>query len=115
MASDLIRAVFGYAERATRQVIPEVMRLLSVLKGTMDRQSLYKYNALELKAKKNFRQVYLRPALDAEMIEMTIPDKPRSSKQMYRSTGKGRKFLVKIEGGGKDARPQYSDGSSPTG
>jgi ATP-dependent DNA helicase RecG len=32
---------------------------------------------------------------------MTIPDKPRSSKQKYRLTDKGRLVLAKIEGGGK--------------
>ena len=46
-----------------------------------------------LKAEKNFRLVYLRPALDAGLIEMTIPDKPRSSKQKYRLTDKGRQAL----------------------
>jgi hypothetical protein len=35
-----------------------------------------------------FRLVYLRPALDAGLIEMTQPDKPRSSKQKYRLTAK---------------------------
>ncbi|MBN1105125.1 MAG: transcriptional regulator, partial [Deltaproteobacteria bacterium] len=70
------------------QVAPEVTRLLSALRGDMDRQSLQK--ALGLKAEKNFRLVYLRPALDAGLIEMTVPDKPRSSKQRYRLTTKGR-------------------------
>jgi hypothetical protein len=69
------------------------MRLLSVLKGAMDRRSLQK--ALKLKAEKNFRVVYLRPALDANLIEMTIPDKPQSSKQRYRLTDMGRAILAK--------------------
>jgi len=75
------------------EVAPEVMRLLSVLKGAMDRRSLQK--ALKLKAEKNFRVVYLRPALDAKLIEMTIPDKPQSSKQRYRLTDMGRAILAK--------------------
>jgi len=75
------------------EVAPEVMRLLSVLKGAMDRRSLQK--ALKLKAEKNFRVVYLRPALDANLIEMTIPDKPQSSKQRYRLTDMGRAILAK--------------------
>jgi ATP-dependent DNA helicase RecG len=75
----------------TPEVSPEVQRLLVALKGQMDRQSLQQ--DLGLKAEKNFRLVYLRPALDANLIEMTIPDKPRSSKQKYRLTEKGRKLL----------------------
>ncbi len=36
-----------------------------------------------------FRKTILRPLLDTGLIEMTIPDKPRSSKQRYRLTAKG--------------------------
>jgi predicted transcriptional regulator len=38
-------------------------------------------------------QSYLKPALDDDLIEMTIPDKPRSSKQKYRLTEKGKRVL----------------------
>jgi uncharacterized Zn finger protein len=37
-----------------------------------------------------FRNQVLRPLLDVGLIEMTIPDKPTSSKQKYRLTEKGR-------------------------
>jgi hypothetical protein len=37
-----------------------------------------------------FRNQVLRPLLDAGLIEMTIPDKPISSKQKYWLTGKGK-------------------------
>jgi hypothetical protein len=68
--------------------------LLSVLKGVEDRETLQR--ALGLKARKNFRLLYLVPALDAGLIEMTIPDKPRSSKQKYRLTERGKVILKKI-------------------
>lgn len=44
-----------------------------------------------------FRNQVLRPLLDAGLIEMTIPDKPRSSKQKYRLTAKGRQVISQLE------------------
>ncbi len=83
--------------QVTPHVAPQVERLLRVVKGEVDRDALQQ--AVGLKARKNFRQLYLAPAIDAGLIEMTIPDKPRSSKQKYRLTEKGRKMLKGIEGG----------------
>jgi hypothetical protein len=39
--------------------------------------------ALGLKDRKSFRERYLKPALDAGLIEMTIPEKPSSGLQKY--------------------------------
>lgn len=54
--------------------------------------------ALGLKHEDYFREAYLVPALQAGCVAMTIPDKPRSSRQKYRLTAKGealRKRLLK--------------------
>jgi len=40
-----------------------------------------------------FRDQVLRPLLEAGFLEMTIPDKPRSSRQRYRTTAAGKKVL----------------------
>lgn len=38
---------------------------------------------LGLKSKEGFRRNYLRPAVDMNLIRMTIPDKPNSRNQRY--------------------------------
>lgn len=40
-----------------------------------------------------FRHQVLRPLLEAGLVEMTVPDKPQSSKQKYRLTDKGKGLL----------------------
>jgi len=80
------------APQVEPQVTPQVLQLLTALKGAEDRNTLQ--NRLGLKARKNFRMLYLAPALNAGLIEMTIPDKPRSSKQRYRLTPKGKAWIT---------------------
>jgi ATP-dependent DNA helicase RecG len=81
--------------RACR-VTGEVHSLLKVLEEKALTRSEAQA-ALELEGQANFRDRYLAPALGAGLIEMTIPDKPRSSKQKYRLTEKGRNVLKGIE------------------
>ncbi len=49
------------------------------------------------KDRTKFRNQILKPLLDAGWLEMTIPDKPTSSKQKYRLTIKGQHLLAKLE------------------
>ncbi|OHE21519.1 MAG: hypothetical protein A2X95_02895 [Syntrophobacterales bacterium GWF2_56_9] len=57
-------------------------------------------SALALKDRVHFANDYLRPALEADLIQYTIPDKPNSRLQQYRLTEKGRAVLVSLEGTG---------------
>lgn len=41
-------------------------------------------NLLNLKHRPTFRKNYLHPALEAELIEMTLPDTPNAKGQKYR-------------------------------
>jgi len=43
-----------------------------------------------------FRDQVLKPLMEAGWLEMTIPDKPRSSKQKYRLTDKGRELQNRL-------------------
>lgn len=38
---------------------------------------------LGLKSKDGFRRNYLHPAMELNLVQMTIPDKPRSRNQRY--------------------------------
>ena len=42
-----------------------------------------------------FRDQVLNPLIEDKLIEMTVPDKPRSSQQKYRLTKKGAEYLKK--------------------
>jgi hypothetical protein len=50
-------------------------------------------DALGLSDRKSMTELYLRPALDEGLIEMTVPDKPISRNQKYRLTAKGNRRL----------------------
>ena len=76
----------------TGEVTGEVIRLIRVLHGDMIRREIQ--NALGLRHEEHFREYYLVPALEASIIEMTIPDKPRSSKQKYRLTARGKRYKM---------------------
>lgn len=75
------------------QVAPQVRVLIEFMKsqsGAMNREELQ--SALALSDRKSFRERYLKPALDAGLVEMTIPDKPNSRLQQYRLTAQGQQL-----------------------
>ena len=92
----MLRMILDAVTTSTPNVAPDVtpdVRLLAILTGEMTRQHLKE--ALGLKDDEHFRKAYLLPALEAGLIELTIPDKPRSSKQKYRLTDKGRQMMAR--------------------
>ena len=85
----------------TPQVTPQVAQLLRVCSDESSRTELQW--KLGLAARKNFRLVYLLPALGAGLIEMTVPAKPNSRLQKYRLTATGRAWLAaQSQSGGND-------------
>ncbi len=85
MIDDAVRAV-------TSQVTPQVATLLTARNGAMGRQGMQA--ALGLSDRASFRERYLKPALEAALIEMTLPEKPNSRLQRYRLTDLGRQWVA---------------------
>ena len=69
------------------QVSDHVEQIVVVLTRAMSRARIQA--ALELKDRHHFLASYLKPALRAGLIEMTLPDKPTSRHQRYRRTAQG--------------------------
>ncbi|OGT71053.1 MAG: cell filamentation protein Fic [Gammaproteobacteria bacterium RIFCSPLOWO2_02_FULL_57_10] len=91
MLSMILDAVENSAPpHVTPHATPHVRALLKTIKGEQGRDAIMA--ALGLSDRKSFSDRYLRPALAEGLIEMTIPDKPRSPMQRYRLTAAGMKL-----------------------
>ena len=88
------------AGQVTGQVAGEVMTMIAVFRGDHTRQELQL--ALNLKSRANFEGRYLKPAIEAGYVTLTIPDKPRSRLQKYRLTDKGRAVVASLKPGGAE-------------
>ena len=77
------------APDVTEQVTEQVARLVFALgEQTLSLRELMP--TLGLSHRPNFLVLHLRPALDAQLLQMTLPDKPQSRLQKYRLTASGR-------------------------
>jgi hypothetical protein len=79
----------------TMDVTMEVKRLLNIMTGEHSHRELQKM--LGLKNADHFRKAYLLSAIEAGVVEMTLPDKPKSGLQRYRLTEKGRELQKHLE------------------
>lgn len=60
-----------------------IKKLLEVMEYDVPYTSRALMEKLGLKSKEGFRRNYLRPAVDMNLVRMTIPDKPNSRNQRY--------------------------------
>jgi Fic family protein len=74
------------------QVSDQVAKLLRTLRKS-PLSALQAMTQLNLSHRPTFRSNYLNPALAAELIERTIPDRPKSRLQKYRLTPRGKAAL----------------------
>ena len=65
------------------QLSEGIKKLLDVMEYDVFYTSNALMERLGLKSKEGFRRNYLRPAIDMNLIRMTIPDKPNSRNQRY--------------------------------
>lgn len=87
--------------QVTGQVTDPVEQLVAALTGEMSRAQIQA--VLQLKDRHNLTTVYLKPALEAGLIEMTLPDKPTSRNQRYRRTAAGDALARQTIGEGSSA------------
>jgi ATP-dependent DNA helicase RecG len=75
----------------------QVLTALAKARGPLSRTALQQ--ASGLRNREHFVNEHLKPMLAAGLIEPTIPEKPRSSKQRYRLTEVGRALVKKSRSG----------------
>ena len=98
---DTVQDTVQDTDQVTGQVTDQVNQLLAVLSGEMGRNELQA--ALKLLNRSHFTTAYLKPALAAGLIEMTLPDKPTSRNQRYRRTAAGQALADRTKGKGSSA------------
>lgn len=65
------------------QLSEYIKKMLDVMEYDIPYTSKALMEKLGLRSKEGFRRNYLRPAMDMNLIRMTIPDKPNSRNQRY--------------------------------
>lgn len=75
--------ILGQASAKEGHISEYIGRLLDVMDYDVPYTANQIMAKIDIKAKENFRQNYLRPAIELGLVEMTVPDKPRSRNQRY--------------------------------
>jgi len=89
-------ALKAVTPQVTPQVTPPVEVLLRLLDSCGALSNAEVRKGLGLKDRKHVGERYLEPALAEGLVELTIPDKPRSRLQKYRLTEKGKALIDAI-------------------
>lgn len=81
-------------EKGTKLLGKRFMNLMKILTRTVvpvTMENLLVF--MDYKNRKSFRELYLKPLLQNELVRRTIPDKPKAPNQKYSITRKGRFYL----------------------
>ncbi len=79
----------------TTLVTPQVRKILEACNKQRSREEIKQI--LGSSDREHLRKAYLRPALEAGWLTMTIPQKPKSRMQRYLITEEGKKALEGVE------------------
>lgn len=74
-------------EHVIEHVTEHVKKVVVAVNGEMTREQLQEI--IGISHREHFRSKYLNPAIEDGFVELTIPDKPKSTNQKYRLTKKG--------------------------
>lgn len=83
MIDEILDSVSKQVSEDNEQYSEYVRRLLDVMEYNIPYTSNTLMMKLGLHSKEGFRRTYLRPAIDSNLVQMTIPDKPNSKNQRY--------------------------------
>lgn len=81
--TSILEEISQQAEKSEDALTEYVKRLLAVMEYDVPYTANALMERLGLKSKETFRRHYLAPAMELHLVEMTIPDKPRSRNQRY--------------------------------
>lgn len=79
---DAVEAIVSDAQKHINHINVRVRELLAVLEQ-YPQSAIQLMERLDLRSRDAFRNNYLRPAMEAGLVSLTEPDKPRSKNQMY--------------------------------
>lgn len=79
----ILDTVIRQLQTSNEQISEYVKKLLEVMEYDISYTAKALMEKLQLKSKETFRKNYMNPAIDMNLVTMTIPDKPQSRNQRY--------------------------------
>ena len=77
------------------KVTEQVTKLIEVLEKEMTVKELM--DKVAIKHRPTFIYNYIKPAIELGLVELTIPEKPKSSNQKYRLTALGQGYIGSLK------------------
>lgn len=83
MIDQILDEVILQVNNANAETSEYVKRMLDLMEYNVPYTSNEIMTRLNLKSKETLRKNYLNPAIDLDLVRMTLPDKPKSKNQRY--------------------------------